>query len=337
MKIVIDVMGGDGGPDVVLKGIAMASKSFIKENDEFILTGNKESIEEHCKCVDIQIPYTIVGSSNDITMTDSPTDALFNKKESSIAKGLEFVKNKKADAFFSAGNTGAILAYSIKTLGRIKGILRPALGTIFPVGRHPLILDVGATVDIKAEILHQFAYMGSEYIKNARNIEKPIVGLLSVGEENSKGNKILKNTFDLIANNKDINFLGNIEGHDFFTDKVDVIVCDGFVGNVILKFAEGFIKFFKTELKEIVNTSFIAKMGMSMAYPSVKNFFKKYNYDEYGGAPLLGVNGLSIVGHGKSTSKAIESAILKTKQLIENKFIDHLQKNFEKRSINEQN
>ncbi len=333
MKIVIDVMGGDVGPEVTMQGIAQASSSFTN-NDEFILVGNSDEIKKNLKSK-ISIPYTIVESENDVEMHDSPSKALFEKPNSSIAKGLQLVADKKGDAFFSAGNTGAVLAFSIKLLGRIKGVLRPALGTIFPIGRHPLVLDVGATVDIKPEMLYQFALMGSEYVKSTRDIESPLVGLLSVGEEDSKGSVILKKAFELISQNKSINFLGNIEGDDFFTDKVDVIVCDGFMGNVILKFGEGIVKFLKNGLKETVSSSLMAKMGMGLAYPSLKKFFKKLSYDEYGGAPLLGVNGISIVGHGKSNARAVESAILNAKKLVEHNFVQHIKESFEKRSNGE--
>ncbi|MEO0289353.1 MAG: phosphate acyltransferase PlsX [candidate division WOR-3 bacterium] len=341
MKIVLDAMGGDVGIEVNMAGAYMASKK-LGDDDTIVFVGDKKLIEKYLKekYKDFSVKYEIVESENDVSMDDTPTWALENKKNSSIAKGLELIKEKKADAFFSPGNTGVILAFSLTKVGRIKGVIRPALGFTFPIGKHPLILDLGATPDPKPENLYQFALLGSEYMKIMRGIEKPLVGLLSIGEEDSKGSVIYQKAFELISKDKNINFFGNIEGGDFFTDKVDVIVTDGFTGNIVLKFAEGMIHWVKDNLKTSLKPLPVAILGLTLSAPgflglpffyfSIKKFLKKASYDEYGGAPLLGVNGIVLIGHGKSNPKAVASGIMNAKYLASKNLVENLKDIFER-------
>ncbi|MGE3062429.1 MAG: phosphate acyltransferase PlsX [bacterium] len=342
----LDAMGGDIGLSVNLEGALMASRSFSSE-DTIILTGIKSEIERHIKHkrMSFGCKIEIVDSVNNVGMGDSPTKALQEKTESSIARGLDLVKRGEADAFFSPGNTGVILAFSLVKLGRLKGVNRPALGIIFPVRKHPLMLDVGATPDTKPENLYQFALLGHEYMKIMRNLERPVVGLLSIGEENSKGSVVYQSAFDLIKQDKKLNFFGNIEGDDFFKDKVDVIVTDGFTGNILLKFAEGMVKWLKESFKTSVKPLPIAVLGVILSIPgflgipfflfSIKKLLKKVSYDEIGGAPLLGVDGVVLIGHGKSNPKAVKSGLLNAKKLVENNFIKELRTIFENRSASE--
>ncbi|MDD3803837.1 MAG: phosphate acyltransferase PlsX [bacterium] len=342
----LDAMGGDIGLSVNLEGALMASRSFSQE-DTIILTGVRSEIEKMIKDkrMSFGCKIEIIDAANNVGMGDSPTKALQEKPESSIAKGLDLVKSKRADAFFSPGNTGVILAFSLVKLGRLRGVNRPALGVIFPVGRHPLMLDVGATPDYKPENLYQFALLGHEYMKIMRDNDKPVVGLLSIGEENSKGSVPYQRAFDLIKQDKEINFLGNIEGDDFFKDKVDVIVTDGFTGNILLKFAEGMVHWFKVSFKTSVKPLPIAILGVILSFPgflgipfflvSIKKLLKKVSYDEIGGAPLLGVDGVVLIGHGKSNPKAVRSGILNAKKLVEHNFIGELKGIFENRRTSE--
>lgn len=341
MRIVLDAMGGDVGIRVNMAGAYLASKR-MEKSDTIIFVGDKEKIYNLLKqkYEDFPIKYEIIGSENDVAMDDSPTWALLNRENSSISKGLDIISKKEADAFFSPGNTGVVLAFTLKKVGRIKGVIRPALGFTFPIGKHPLILDLGATPDPKPENLYQFALIGKEYMKIMRNIKDPLVGLLSIGEEDSKGSVIYQKAFELIQNDKSINFYGNIEGGDFFTDKVDIIVTDGFTGNIILKFAEGMIHWVKDNLKNSLRPFPLALAGLILSSPgilglpffyfSIKKFLRKASYDEYGGAPLLGVNGVVLIGHGKSNPKAVASGILNAKYLASRKLVENLKEVFER-------
>lgn len=336
-RLVIDAVGGDNGLAPNLEGAALASLSFDR-NDEIIIVGESEKAQEYLKenNLTIKCSHRFVDASNNVTMEDSPVKAVKEKDDSSISIGLQLVRNREADAFFSAGNTGAILAFSLVKLGRIKGIQRPALSTVFPVANRPLILDVGATPDAKADMLYQFAIMGTEYCRYSMGVENPVVGLLSIGTENSKGSQVSVKAFESLSSDSKINFHGNIEGNDIFEGICNVVVCDGFTGNVMLKFGEGMAKYFKDSLKGIADSSFKAKMGLGLAYNDIKKFFNSVSYDEIGVAPLLGVDGISLVGHGKSNAKAINNALKNAKRLSENNFIKHIAEHIEQRSFSEE-
>lgn len=328
MNIVIDAMGTEQGPGVIIDGINSIAESL--KDTELTIVGNEKTIQKAIEAHGhIKPRHTIVNAVNNITMHDSPSMALMNKRDSSIARGIEISYKKEKSAFISMGNTGAVMAFSLKIMGRVKNVMRPALGTVFPVGRHPLLLDVGATPNCKSEMLYQFALMGKEYVRAAWQADNPKIALLSIGTEDTKGNTITQRAFEMLSEDKNIDFYGNIEGNDIFYDNADIIVCDGFVGNVVLKFAEGMASFFKDGLKQIAEESFISKLGMGLAKKDINRYFKKLSYDEYGGAPLLGVNGLTIIGHGKSNAKAVSSAILNAKVLIEHDFLDHIRTRME--------
>ncbi len=305
IKIAIDAMGGDFGPTPIIEGVikAINKKEFLP-----ILVGNEEEIKKilpekyHNK-------VSFINSSDYIKMEESATDA-FKRKESSIYKAIELVKNGEADAVVSAGHSGASMSLATLRIGRIKGIKRPAIATFMPTTKkvHSLVLDVGANVDCDSNNLYQFALMGEIYSKEVMNISSPKVGLLANGEENSKGNSTTKETFKLL---KDVpSFIGNVEGNDVFKGVVDVVVCDGFVGNILLKASEGVADAITTLIKQEVKASSIMnKIGALFMKPVFKALKKSIDYAEYGGAPLLGVNGCVIISHGKSNSKAIKNAI----------------------------
>lgn len=325
-------MGPEQGPEVIIEGIKLIGKD-IASDVHFILVGDSSFINKYSDELDsIDISYEIVHTVNNITMDDSPSNALREKDDSSIAKGLEMASLRDKSAFISMGNTGAVMAFSLKKLGRIKGIKRPAIGTVFPIGNHPLMLDVGATSDSSPEMIYQFALMGAEYAHASMDKKDPLIGLLSIGEEETKGSKIIQSAYEMISNDETLNFYGNIEGDDIFKDKVDVIVTDGFTGNIILKFAEGMASYIKDGIKSIYNKSFSAKVGLGLAKPAMTGFFRQLSYDEYGGAPLLGIDGITIIGHGKSNAKAVSSAIMNALHLIGNDFTGHLKHRIETRS-----
>jgi glycerol-3-phosphate acyltransferase PlsX len=250
-------------------------------------------------------------------MNDDPTDAIKNKKESSIYKGLEFHKSGKSDAFVSAGNTGAMLAVSTVLLGRVKGVSRPTIGSFFPsVSDLPvLVLDVGATIEPKAKYLYEFAVMGSIYYKEIIGKQNPSIGLLNVGEEEIKGTEIVKETYSLLKKSS-LNFIGNVEGRDIFDSKSDIVICDGFVGNIVLKFAESFLGLLKSTIKDYSEKSLFNKVKVGIMVPVLKDILKTLDYQNYGGVPLLGVNGVSIIGHGKSSPIALENMILTAKEMV---------------------
>ena len=315
-RIVVDAMGGDNAPLVNVLGALESVKE--AENIKIVLVGREKSIKE---CFDkygaSSKNIEIVDAAQVIETDEKPADAFRKKKESSIAVGITLLKNKEVDAFVSAGNTGAVVAFSIFTLGRMKSVLRPALATFFPTAKgNILALDVGATSDSKAINLLQFGIMGSIYFEKITGKEKPSVGLLSIGEESTKGKDLTYQVFSLLKKSH-LNFIGNIEGNDILQGKADVVVTDGFVGNVILKFGESLIKIVGRTIKESLKRNFRYKIGGMLLLPALKSFFDKMSYEEYGGAALLGVNGVIIVSHGRSKPKAVKNAILTARKNVE--------------------
>lgn len=317
IRIALDVMGGDFAPINEINAAISISEKYSNEI-EIILIGKKsiiiEELKKQNKATD---SFEIFEADDVITMNDDPTDAIKNKKESSIYKGLEFHKNSNSDAFVSAGNTGAMLSLSTVLLGRVKGVARPTIGSFFPsVSEYPvLVMDVGATVEPKARYLYEFAVMGSIYYKEIIGKSNPSVGLLNVGEEEIKGTEIIKETYKLLKNSN-LNFIGNIEGRDIFEAKSDIVICDGFVGNIVLKFAESFLNLLKSTIKDYSEKSFLNKAKVGLMIPVLKDVLKSLDYQNYGGVPLLGVNGVSIIGHGKSSPKALENMILTAKDMV---------------------
>ncbi len=316
-------MGGDFGPEPIINGVLDASKS-AKFNA--VLVGDKNEIEKYLPA---KVPsnITIAESSDVIGMHESATDAL-KRKESSIYKAVDMVRNKEADAVVSAGHSGATMSLATLRIGRLPGILRPAIATLMPTatGGRTLVLDVGANVDSKPEHLLQFAVMGKAYAMDVLNHELPRVGLLANGEEASKGNDVVKDTHKALAALEGFNFIGNIEGNDIFNGSVDVVVCDGFVGNVLLKTSEGVAEAIRGFLKKSIKESLLAILGSTFMLGAFKALKKQIDYAEYGGAPLLGVNGCAIVSHGKSNAKAIKNAIFQAIRFVESGVNEDIEK-----------
>ncbi|WP_297404482.1 phosphate acyltransferase PlsX [uncultured Cetobacterium sp.] len=324
MKIAVDAMGGDYAPLETVKGAIQALEEM--ENLSIILVGKKEEIDIELKKYNCNIErISIVDAREVVEMDDDPIIAIKAKKDSSMNRMLELVKSGEADASVSAGNTGALISSSQLKLRRIKGVLRPAITTIFPGKKRDIVLmDVGANSDCRADFINQFATMGSVYYEEMFSIEKPKVGLLNIGSEEGKGNEITRQSYDLLKENKNINFIGNVESRDMMDGEVDVVVTDGFTGNMVLKTAEGVSKFVFSLLKEEINKSFVGKIGALLLKPIFKKMKNKLDSSEYGGALFLGINGISIKAHGNSSSKGIKNAIKVANKFAEDKFIERL-------------
>jgi glycerol-3-phosphate acyltransferase PlsX len=308
MKVALDAMGGDYAPSVNIEG---AVETVNEHGDiDVILVGNKALIEKELQNKRYHATrISVRHASQVIEMHESSTAAIRRKKDSSIRIGIDLVKSGKADAFVSAGHSGVVMATSLLLLGRSEGVDRPAIATIMPTLKETFILvDAGANVDSKPENLLQFALMGNTYCKLVLNRARPKVGLLSIGEEDTKGNELTKEAFKLLKGTQ-LNFIGNVEGKDIFTGKADVVVCDGFIGNIALKISEGLAETILKMLKREITSVSTGRVGYLLMKPAIRNFKKRTDYDEYGGAPLLGINGSCIISHGRSTAKAIKNAL----------------------------
>ena len=307
MRIAVDAMGGDHAPAVSVEGAINA----VREIDcSVILVGDHEEISSVLSRYDVRgLPLTVVHASEVIRMDESPVQGCRQKKDASIMVATRMVKDGKADAVISAGNSGACMASALMYLKRIPGVMRPALATRMPTLKGQcIVLDVGANVDCKPQHLHQFAIMGNVFAKHIFNCQAPRIGLISIGEEEGKGDETTLKTYELL---KDVhlNFIGNIEGGDIFRGIAEVVVCDGFVGNVILKVSEGLADSLMRLIKNEIKNSLFFQSAALLLKPAFKNLRKKIDYDEYGGAPLLGIDGVSIICHGGSNPKAIKNAI----------------------------
>lgn len=317
-------MGGDRGSELIIQGALYA----LRENADFeiILLGPEDYLAEQLTEQSIDSSLSdrlhIVHAPETITMNESPVEAVRRKKNSTIMIGFDLVRNGLADAVVSAGNSGATMASAVKKLGRLKGISRPGIASLFPTLKNPvMIMDLGANVDCRPQHLVQFAIMASSCIGRILEIDKPRVGLLSIGEEAGKGNSLVKETHEMLSATS-LNFIGNVEGRDVYRGDVDVIVCDGFVGNISLKVSEGLAEAAMLMLKSEIEKSFSAKVGYLLMRKAFANFRKRVDYAEYGGAPLLGINGVGIVSHGKSNSTAIKNAIEVASVMIQNRVND---------------
>lgn len=303
MRIAVDAMGGDRAPDDVLKGVRL----FLSQqaDTEILLVGQKERLETECS----DLPVTIIDAPTVVGMHESPSIALKSKQDASIAKAVSLVNESKADAVISMGNSGAAVAFALYFLGRLPNISRPAIVAPMPtLDGYTLVLDVGATVDCKPSHLLNFAIMGSVYCQHAFNIDRPKVGLLSIGEEKSKGNELTFATAELLMK-APINFIGNVEGVDIMRGTADVVVCDGFVGNVILKFGEGLVEMFFRSMKFEMDEVLGSEVDSAHRMEFFKETQKRVDYTAYGGALLLGVNGHCLIGHGRSGPEAIANGI----------------------------
>lgn len=324
MKIVIDAMGGDNAPFSTVKGAIEAVKSY---NVNIILTGNESMIENQLAKYDYpKEKIETIHCSEEITNEDKPVLAIRKKKDSSMVVALRLVKEKKADAIISAGNTGALLAGGLLILGRIKGIDRPALAPVYPTTKGvSVLIDGGANSDCKPRNFLEFGIMGNIYAKEILGIKKPNVCIVNIGAEEGKGSEIVKEAYKLCKTGP-FNFKGNVEARDIPSGYADVIVCDGFTGNVILKLTEGLAdSIFKLLKREFIKNTF-RKIGALLLKSGLKDFKKQFDYTEYGGAPFLGVNGILIKAHGSSDGKAIKNAVRQGIKCIENNVVEDIVK-----------
>lgn len=322
MRIALDAMGGDNAPHVNVAGAVAAARDY---GIEIILVGDNLILRRELLAYPISnLKISIEPASQVVAMGEPPTVALRQKKDSSITRAISLVKEGKAEAVISAGNTGAMMAAAKVILGSLKGVDRPAIATLFPTLNTPcVLLDVGANVDCRPQHIFQFAVMGSIYAQHILGKKNPRVGLLSIGEEESKGNELTREAYKLLQKSS-LNFMGNVEGKDIFKGEVAVIVCDGFIGNVVLKACESMAELFDVVLKEELGSKPLYRLGAKLCHKGLKSFMRKIDYAEHGGAPLLGVNGVVIICHGRSSIRAIKNAIRVAKELVEKKVNLHI-------------
>lgn len=322
MKIIVDAMGGDYAPEVVIEGTIAAVKEY---GAEVILVGDETKINFLLKKAKFTgRSVSVHHASETIHMAESAAISVRRKRDSSIVVGLNLVKEAKGEAFFSAGNTGAAVCAATLTLGLLPGIERPGIAIITPSLKGiSLIIDVGANIEPKPKQLLQYGIMAEAYFRYILNKANPTVGLLNIGEEEAKGTEFIKETRELLEKSS-LNFTGNVEGKDLFSGKCDIIICDGFVGNIALKVSESAAEALQVFLKRHLLSNPLGKLGLLFLMPSLKRFKKELDYAEYGGAPLLGVNGVVIIGHGRSNAKAVKNAIRVAKEEVERKFNEHI-------------
>ena len=316
MRIYIDAMGGDNAPCSTIGGAIKALDHFPKL--KIVLAGDKLQIQNELKNKDYdEGRLSIDECSEIISNNESPVMAIRRKNDSAIVKGMLALREKSVDAFLSAGSTGAVLAGSMFRLGRIEGIDRPAIGTLIPNTKSfSMLIDSGANVDCLPEYLLQFANMGQAYMRGVMNVDSPRIGLINIGAEEEKGDELRKSAYQLLKNSK-LNFIGNVEARDIPNNLADVLVCDGFVGNVVLKYTEGVSVALMSMLKKEIFADKRSKVGAMLAKPAFKRFKTSLDYSEIGGAPLLGVNGAVIKAHGSSNAHSIYSAIKQAVKMIE--------------------
>ncbi|MFV0437691.1 MAG: phosphate acyltransferase PlsX [Desulfopila sp.] len=318
MHIALDAMGGDHGPEELIAGALLATQQ--ADNIRVSLVGDEALLQSHIKTAAPDFPTVsriqIVHSSQVVEMRDNPVDAIRRKKDSSIMVAFGLVAAGGADAVVSAGNSGATLAAAVRKVGRIKGVSRPGIASFFPTLKKPVvIMDIGANVECRPQHLLQFGVMASAFAR-LHGTRTPRVGLLTIGEESGKGNSLVKETYDLLEESS-LNFIGNVEGRDVYRGDVDVIVCDGFVGNICLKISEGLVDAAMRMLGDEIVKSWRYKLGYLLAKPAFRAFKRRVDYSEYGGAPLLGVDGTGIVCHGKSNAITIKNAILEAERMVQ--------------------
>ncbi|HHT79072.1 MAG TPA: phosphate acyltransferase PlsX [Actinobacteria bacterium] len=306
--VVLDAMGGDFAPAEIIKGASEAAKLY---DCKIILTGVKDKIEKSLmKIQEDPSVFEIVNCSQEVLMSDHPGEVIRQKKDSSIFVGTRITAEKQGSAFVSAGNTGAVMAASLVNIKRIKGVFRPAIAVIIPLSEKKIVLiDSGANADCKPQYLAQFAKMGKIFSETILQTQNPKIGLANVGSEEEKGNELAIQSHQLIKEIKDINFIGNVEGRDIFDGVCDVVVCDGFTGNILLKSIEGIANLFFGEIKGILKANFASKISAIFLKNSFMRMKRKFDYEEYGGSFLIGVNGIVAIAHGSSKAKAIKNAV----------------------------
>lgn len=330
MKIAVDAMGGDCAPREIVKGSLEAAKKF---GVSVILVGDEVQVRNELGGDNAGGLVSVVHAPEVIGMCEQPAQAVRKKKNSSIAMATRLVKDGEAQALVSAGSTGAAMASALLGLGRIGGVDRPAIATLLPTEKgFTVLLDAGANVDCKPHQLAQFGIMGYLYAKKTLGVTNPKVGLLSNGAEETKGNKTTLAAFPLMQK-AGINFIGNVEGRDISRGTVDVLVCDGFAGNIVLKAIEGMAATLFEVMREEIARNWLARMGTVLAGSALKRLKKRVDYAEYGGAPLLGVNGVLIISHGSSTGKAVKSAIGVARELVESRLVEYIRDGIEKANV----
>lgn len=334
MKLIIDAMGGDNAPYEIIKGTIET----LNERNDFsvVLCGQEDKIQEELSKYSFdKEKVEIVNATEVISMEEHPVEAIRKKKDSSMVVGQLLLKEKKGDAFITCGSTGACLACAQLRLGRIKGINRPALAPVLPNGKKgAMLIDCGANMDCKPVNLAQFAVMGSIYMEKVLGVENPRVGLANVGTEDTKGNELTKASFELIKEQNLVNFIGNAEGRDL-VDKVDVMVADGFAGNLMLKGMEGFASFMIGTMKKSFMSSLRTKIGALLLKPALKDLKKAMDYNAYGGAPLLGVDGVVIKGHGSSKADTMHANIMQAIKMVQADVVGVIKENIPNMTVNE--
>lgn len=324
MKFALDAMGGDNAPkSVVLGGLNAIEKS--SSPIKIIFLGDRDMILSELKHSDTE-NIEIIHTNDVVNIKDKSSTVIKKKPNSSLVKGIQLLKENKVDAFVSAGHTGAIMSASLLLLGRIKGIKRPALAAYLPIGKRGKVLcDVGANPDAKPDHLLQSSIMASNYYSYVENFPNPKIGLINIGSEPNKGSELYQETHKLLT--KTPKFIGNIEGRNILTSEADVLICDGFVGNTLLKFAESWVGTFTDEIKSRMDEKISFQVGSKLMKPIFKDLQKKYDYEEHGGTPLLGVNGISIVCHGSSGPKSIMNSIFLAQRCIKNDLLKSTREN----------
>ena len=314
--IALDAMGGDNAPDAIVEGALRALRKF--RDIRILLVGPEDKLRGMVAGADVVDRIEIVNATEVIGMDESPMMAVRKKKDSSLVVAMNLVREGKAGAVVSAGSTGAVLAGGMFKIGRIQGIERPALAPVLPgLNKHFLLIDSGANVDCQPKYLLQFGLMGSVYMKNVMDVKEPKVGLINIGAEAEKGNKLVKETYELMQAQGSYNFAGNCEARDIFTGDFDVAVADGFAGNIVLKHTEGLAKALFTMIKQELMASLPTKIGALLAKPAFRKIKRRMDYNAVGGAPLLGVDGAVVKAHGSSGGEAIENAVRQARRMLE--------------------
>ena len=328
-RIAIDAMGGDHAPAEIVAGAIRAREEL---GVEVLLVGDPAQIESAMRQHTTSMPIEIVAAEGTIEMEEEPLSALRRKPKASINVAMDLVKQKRADAVVSAGHSGAAMAAALLRLGRLPGIDRPAIGAVLPTliqGRPVIILDVGANVDCRPKFLEQFAFMGTVYSRYVMGVAEPKIGLLNIGEEPSKGNELALLTHKLLEDNEQIHFIGNAEGRDVLSGNFDVIVCDGFVGNVLLKFAEAVGEVALQILREELPRGWRGKTGTLVLKPNLRRIKQRMDHAEHGGGLLLGVAGVCIISHGSSQAPTIFNAVRLAREAIDNQVLDRIQSQYQ--------
>ncbi|MBO5939222.1 MAG: phosphate acyltransferase PlsX [Clostridia bacterium] len=315
-KIIVDMMGGDHAPAETIRGVLLAKEEL---DVEFLLVGNREKLEASAKELGVSLDgFEIVHTEVEITMEDDPISAVRAKQDSSMSTGLRLLAEGRGDAFVSAGNTGALFTGANLIVRKLKGVRRPAIAAVLPMTPPVLLLDSGANLTVTPEYLEQFSVMGSVYMKEMMGVERPRVGLLNNGTEDHKGTELQIEAYKILSNNPQINFVGNIEGNAVMRDRCDVLVCDGFSGNILLKTMEGMGKLMGSMLKNLFTVGPMTKIGYLFVKPHLGDLKKNFDASEYGGAPILGIAKPVIKAHGSSKAKAFKNAIRQAMNAAEN-------------------